>query len=377
MIFGSPDIGEDEIDAVVKVLKSGWIGTGPKCSEFQENFSNYKKVKNSIAVNSATAALHLSLKALGLQKGDEVITTANTFCATINSIIHAGGTPVLVDIRKNTLNINPDLIEEKITEKTKVIIPVHFAGLSCEMDKILKIAKKYDLKIIEDCAHAIETIYEHKPVGTFGDFGCFSFYATKNIVTAEGGMVITNNEINAEKIKILSLHGMNRDAWKRFGSEGYKHYDVTEVGFKYNMTDIQAAIGNVQLSTIEKKWEKRKKIFNFYNSELKNLNIELPHLDSNPNNKQAYHLYPIRIKNNKNKNSRDKFIEKMKGFNIGVGVHYQSIATYSIYKELYNWIKEDYKESLEYGEETVSIPISSKLSDDDIEYIVNVIKKIL
>ncbi len=252
LVFGSPMIEEAEIDEVVASLRSGWLGTGPKVARFEEDFRNYKSSPHAIAVNSCTAALHLSMLAAGLQPGDEVITTAMTFVATVNAIIHAGLTPVLADIDPITMNIDPRSIEQKITSRTKAILPVHFAGRACDMDAICDIANRNNLKIIEDCAHAIETEYKGRKTGSFGDFGCFSFYVTKNIITGEGGMVITKSEEDAAKIKVMALHGLSKDAWKRFSDEGYKHYYATAAGFKYNMMDIQAAIGIHQLKRIEK-----------------------------------------------------------------------------------------------------------------------------
>ena len=286
IVFGQPLIEKDEIDDVVDSLEKGWLGTGPKVAQFEKNFSIYKNVPYAVALNSCTAGLHLCCVALNLIPGDEVITTAMTFCATVNAIIHSGATPVIVDIDPNTWNIDPVEIEKKITSKTKAIIPVHFAGRACEMDSIVAIAKKYNLHIIEDCAHAIETEYKGKKAGTFGDFGVFSFYATKNISTGEGGMVIGSNEEMISHIKRLALHGMSKDAWKRFSDEGFKHYYVEEAGFKYNMMDIQAAIGIHQLEKINKMAEKRAAIWNMYMEAFKDLPIGLP-ASIEPNTKHA------------------------------------------------------------------------------------------
>jgi dTDP-4-amino-4,6-dideoxygalactose transaminase len=256
LVFGSPAIEESEIEEVVNSMQSGWLGTGPKVAQFEHDFGNYKDATYAVAVNSCTAALHLSFLAAGLKPGDEVITTPLTFCATVNAVIHAGATPVLADVDPVTMNIDPQQIQKKITDKTRAIVPMHFAGRSCDMDAIRKIAKAHRLKIIEDCAHAIETEYKGHRAGTLGDFGCFSFYVTKNIVTGEGGMILAQEEKDAAKIKVLALHGMSKDAWKRFGDEGYKHYQVVECGFKYNMMDIQAAIGIHQLRRVESYWHR-------------------------------------------------------------------------------------------------------------------------
>jgi dTDP-4-amino-4,6-dideoxygalactose transaminase len=231
LAFGNPAIGEEEIEEVVDSLRSGWLGAGPKVARFEEDFRVYKGAQFATAVNSCTAALHLSILAAGIMPGDEVITTAMTFCATVNAIIHAGATPVLVDVDPLTMNIDPKQIEEKTSSRTKAILPVHFAGRPCEMDAICGIAQRHKLKTIEDCAHAVESEYKGRKTGTFGDFGCFSFYVTKNIVTGEGGMVLVRNEEDASRIKMLALHGMSKDAWKRFSDEGYKHYQVVECRF--------------------------------------------------------------------------------------------------------------------------------------------------
>jgi len=257
LIFGSPLIEEAEIEEVVACLKSAWIGTGPRVQRFESDFAAYKGVTQAVALNSCTAALHLSVLVADLKPGDEVITTPLTFCASVNALLHAGATPILADVDPVTLNIDPKEIELRITQRTRAILPVHFAGRSCDMDAIMGIARRHKLKVIEDCAHAIETEYKGRKAGTIGDFGCFSFYSTKNIVTGEGGMVIARRDDDIAHVKVLGLHGMSKDAWKRFGDEGFKHYQVVECGFKYNMMDLQAALGVHQLQRVEKYWARR------------------------------------------------------------------------------------------------------------------------
>ena len=317
IVFGSPLIGRDEINAVTSVLDSGWLGTGPKVNEFEEKFKAYKVASSAMAVNSCTSALHLSYLVSGIAPGDEVITTPMTFCATVNAIIHAGGVPVLADIDPLTLNISPAEIEKKITSKTKAIVPVHFAGRPCDMDAIMGLATLHGLKVIEDCAHAVETEYKGQKAGTIGDFGCFSFYSTKNIITAEGGMVLARSEEDAARIKVLSLHGMNRDAWKRFGGDGYKHYQITECGYKYNMIDLLAVIGISQLEKVEKFWTRRKEIWDRYMNELDKLPINLPAIPE-LNTKHAFHLFTLQIDENIAGISRDAFIDTMQEHGIGV-----------------------------------------------------------
>jgi dTDP-4-amino-4,6-dideoxygalactose transaminase len=376
LVFGSPIIEEAEIQEVVAAMKTGWLGTGPKVAKFESDFQKYKQANHAVAVNSCTAALHLSLVSLGLQSGDEVITTPMTFCATINAIIHAGATPVLADVDPITMNINPKQVEAKITAKTKAILPVHFAGRACDMDSLCQLADKYNLKLIEDCAHAIETEYKGQKAGTIGDFGCFSFYVTKNIVTGEGGMILSRKGEDSARIKILALHGMTKDAWKRFSDEGYKHYQVVECGFKYNMMDLQAAIGIHQLERIEKYWQRRKEIWQYYNHAFAELPITLP-APVEPETRHAYHLYTILIDDAKTGISRDAFLSAMTNHNIGIGVHYLSIPEHSYYQDTFGWKPEDCPNAMKIGRQTVSLPLSAKLTNEDVEDVVTAVKMIL
>ena len=376
LVFGSPLIEEDEISEVVSTLRSSWIGTGPKVARFEEDFKRYKNASHAVAVNSCTAALHLSLLAAGLDEGDEVITTALTFCSTINAIIHAKAKPVLVDVEADSMNIDPDRIREAITPRTRAILPVHFAGRPCRMDVICSIADEHNLKLIEDAAHAIEAEYKGKKTGTFGDFGCFSFYATKNITTGEGGMVLAKREEDAAKIKILALHGMSKDAWKRFGDEGYKHYFVTDCGFKYNMMDIQAAIGIHQLKRIDSYWLRRQTIWNRYNESLTDLPITLPSAPES-DTRHSYHLYTILIDEKKAGISRDQMLDAMTQENIGVGVHYLSVPEHPYYQESFGWKPEDYPNAMRIGRQTVSLPISAKLTDKDASDVIKAVHNTL
>ena len=276
LIFGSPRLEEGDIAAVEMVMRSAWLGTGPLVAQFERDFAAYRETRHAVALNSCTAALHLSLLAAGIGPGDEVITTPLTFCATVNAIIHAGATPVLADIDPLTLNLDPVQVKAKLSPRTRAIVPVHFAGRACMMDELMEIARSHELKVIEDCAHAIETQYKGRNVGTIGDFGCFSFYVTKNIVTGEGGMVLARREEDAARIKVLGLHGMSKDAWKRFGDDGYKQYQVVAAGFKYNMMDLQAAIGLRQLERVESYWQRRAEIWARYMDELADLPRAMP-----------------------------------------------------------------------------------------------------
>lgn len=376
LIFGQPSIEDAEIQEVVASMKSGWLGTGPKVARFEEDFRTYKKASHAVAVNSCTAALHLSLLAARLSPGDEVITTAMTFCATINAIIHAGAKPVLVDVDPATMNMDPQKVEAAITPRTRAILPVHFAGRPCDMDSLCKIATTHNLKIIEDCAHAIESEYKGKQTGLFGEFGCFSFYVTKNIVTGEGGMVLAQQEQDAVLIKVLALHGMTKDAWRRFGDEGYKHYSVVHSGFKYNMMDIQAAIGIHQLQRVEHYWQRRQQIWNRYNEAFADLPLTLP-APPEPETRHAYHLYTILVDENRASIRRDGFLDAMTAMNIGIGVHYLSVPEHPYYQDTFDWKPEDYPEAMRIGRQTVSLPLSARLSDGDVDDVVEAVRRIL
>jgi dTDP-4-amino-4,6-dideoxygalactose transaminase len=365
LIFGSPLIEEGEIEEVTKTLKSGWLGTGPKVHQFEEMFKEYKGSKFAMALNSCTAALHLSILAIGIKPGDEVIVPTMTFAATANAVIHAGGKPVFADCEKDTMNIDPLDIERKITSRTKAILPVHFAGRACNMDAIMEIAKRHNLKVVEDCAHAIETKYHGKKAGTFGDIGCFSFYVTKNIVTGEGGMAITDNEEYANQIKILGLHGMSKDAWKRFSDSGYKHYQVLYAGFKYNMMDIQAAIGIHQLPRVDRYWQRRQEIWNRYNNAFKDIPLFTPAAVES-DTRHAYHLYTLMLDIDGLAMSRDEFLDEMTKQNIGVGVHYIALHLHPYYQEVYGYKRGDFPNAEWISDRTVSLPLSAKLSDEDV-----------
>lgn len=376
IVFGAPAIERDEIEEVVRCLESGWIGSGPRVAQFEADFAAYKGLPYAAALGSCTAAMHLSVLAAGLGESDEVITTPLTFCATVNAIIHAGAKPVLADIDPLTMNIDPAEIEARITPRTKAIVPVHFAGRACDMDAIVDIAHRHHLKIIEDCAHAIETEYHGRKAGTFGDFGCFSFYATKNVTTGEGGMVLTSNEQDLARIRMLALHGMSKDAWKRFSDEGYKHYLVLETGFKCNMMDLQAALGIHQLRRVEKNWQRRAEIWRQYNEAFAGLPVALP-VDPEPNTRHAYHLYTLLLDSAQCGLDRDEFLVEMTAHNIGVGVHYLSIPEHPVYQDKFGWRPEDYPHAMRIGRQTVSLPLSPKLSDAEVARIIETVRTVL
>ena len=376
LIFGSPLIRDAEIEEIVATLRSGWIGTGPKVAQFEKEFAAYKNAHHVAALNSCTAGLHLSLLAAGIGSGDEVITSALTFCATVNSIIHSGATPVLADVDFNSMNIDPGQVEARITSRTRAILPVHFAGRPCDMKALMDIADRHGLKVIEDCAHAIESEQNGKPCGTFGDFGCFSFYVTKNVATGEGGMVLARRENDISRIKVFALHGMSKDAWKRFSDQGYRHYQVVECGFKYNMMDLQASIGIHQLRRAEKNWHRRCEIWEQYNRAFSALPLIIPAAVPSES-RHAKHLYTILVDGKSAGILRDEFISAMNYHNIGVGVHYLSIPEHTYYRNRFGWKPEDYPNAQRIGLETVSLPLSAGLTHEDVDDVVNAVKAVL
>ncbi len=376
IVFGAPQIQQAEIDEMVATLQSGWLGTGPKVKKFEDAVCAYKKAKYAAAVNSCTAGMHLSMIAAGIKSGDEVITTALTFCATVNVILHAGATPVLADVDSRTMNIDPADVERKITSKTKAILPVHFAGMPCDMDALCDIAKKHNLVMVEDCAHAIETEWRGQKAGTFGDFGVLSFYVTKNVVTGEGGMVLAKNQEHINHIKVLALHGMSKDAWARYSDSGYKHYFVVDLGFKYNLTDMAASIGLHHLARIEENWKRRQAIVERYNEALKDLPITLPP-SPEPHMRHGHHLYTILVEEPTAGIARDNFIGEMTKRKIGVGVHFLSITEHPYYQQRFGWDPDMCPHAKRIGRSTVSLPLSAKLTDAEVERVIDAVRDVL
>lgn len=375
LVFGEPAIEEDEIDEVVACLRSRWIGTGPRVAAFEEAFRAYRGASCSVAVSSCTAALHLSLLAANLEPGDEVITTPMTFCSTVNAIIHAGLTPVLADIEPRSMNIDVESVRRKIGPRTRAVVPVHFAGRPCDMTGLLELARRHDLVVVEDCAHAIEATYEGQAVGTFGDFGCFSFYVTKNMTTGEGGMVLTRSEEAQARVKTLALHGLSRDAWRRYSDSGYKHYGVVDIGFKYNMTDLQAALGIHQLKRVEQNWRRRAGIWARYLEAFADLPVGLP-APAAENVRHSYHLFTLLIDEKRCGFTRDEFLAAMERRRIGVGVHYLSIPEHPVYRRRFGWRPDDYPNAARVGRQTVSIPLSAALTDDDVQDVIGAVRQI-
>ena len=383
--FALPDIGEAEYLEVKDAMQSGWITTGPKTKLFEKEFATKVGAKHAIAVSSCTAAMHLSLEAIGLQPGDEVITSPYTFASTGEVIRYFQADPVFVDINPHDFNINTDLIENAITDRTRAIMPVHFAGLPVNMDEITKIAQKYNLAIIEDAAHAFPTNYKGRLIGvTRSKSGghidksivCFSFYATKTITTGEGGMICTDNDEIADRCRIMALHGISRDAWKRYTSEGNWYYEIMAPGYKYNMTDLASAIGLVQLKKVEQMRNRRKEIAYRYNESFYHYpQVQIP--ETGNDDEHAWHLYTLRLNKGSLKIDRNKFIDDLKARNIGTSVHFIPLHTHPYYKETYGYAPEDFPVAYSEFQKVISLPIYSKMSDQDVTDVINSVIEII
>ncbi|WP_290686930.1 MULTISPECIES: DegT/DnrJ/EryC1/StrS family aminotransferase [unclassified Haematobacter] len=376
IVFGKPDIGQEEIDSVGAVISSLWIGAGPETRRFEESFANYIGASGAVAVNSATAALHLAMQVLDLEPGDEVITTAMTFCATVSAILHAGATPVLCDCDPETGNILPEQIAARITPRTRAIIVVHMYGRICDMGPIMAIADAAGLPVVEDCAHAVETTWRGAHAGTIGAISCFSFYANKTLTTGEGGMFVARDPALMERARMLSLHGLSRDAWKRFSAAGYQHYDVPEVGWKYNMNDIAAAIGRVQLAGVERRWRRREEIVAHYRAALTDLPIDLPPLPD-PSSRHAYHLFAVQIRPGELSIDRDGVLNAIQAENVGVGVHYRGVHLLSGFRsaKVIGW--QDLPNADRVSERTLSLPLSSAMTDEEVEAACIAVRRVL
>ncbi len=376
LTFCSPRIEQDEIDEVTNCLRTGWLSTGPKVQQFEEDFKKYIGSQHAIAVNSCTGALHLALLAAGIGHGDEVITTPFTFAATTNAIEHVGAKPVFVDVDPATMNINVDLLKQKITRRTRAILPVHFAGRPCDMHTILALARKHELTVVEDAAHALEATYHGRKIGTLGDFTCFSFYATKNLTTGEGGMITTASAAAARKIRLFALHGMNRDAWSSYSDKGFKRYRIIAPGFKYNMMDIQAAIGIHQLRKIEAYLRIRESIWHRYDEAFRDLPVRLPALPQ-PGCRHARHLYTVVLNLGQLKVQRDQILEDLYNEGIGAGVHFISLHLHPYYIKNYGFKSGDFPQAASLSRRILSLPLSAKLTHEDVEDVITAFKKVL
>lgn len=374
--YGAQWLSEEEINEVVDSLKSDWITTGPKMRLFEEGFTNLTGAKHAIAVNSGTAALHISTSSIGIKPGDEVITTPLTFVASANCIVYRGGTPIFADIKKDTYNIDPNEIKKKITKKTKAIIPVHFAGQPCDMDEIGEIAQENNLYVIEDAAHAIDAEYKGKKIGNISDLTNYSFHPVKNITTAEGGMVTTNNDELSDKLLMFRTHGISRDAVKRFGKSGGFYYDMQYLGFRYNLSELHASLGIHQLNKLESFQKRRREIVKVYNRELQSIDeITIPFVKNDI--KHSWHLYVIQIETKNLKVDRDYIFKALREENIGVNVHYIPVHYHSYYQEKFGLKKGILPNVEELFPRIISIPIFQKMSDDDIYDVINALEKVI
>lgn len=368
--FHKPYITEEEISEVVDSLRSGWLTMGPKTVRFEQEFGKYIGAGNSIAVNSCTSALHLALKAIGLKTGDEVIIPDMTFTATGEIVCYFEARPVIVDVDKETYNLKTETIEKAITSKTRVIIPVHFGGQPCEMDTIKKIAENHKLIVIEDAAHSLPAWYQDQKVGTIGDITCFSFYATKTLATGEGGMVTTENDEWAEEMRILRLHGISCDAWKRYNREGSWYYEVIRAGYKYNMTDIQAALGLAQLRKLEWMWKRRKGIAERYTDAFKESQFIIPPYQDD-HSISAWHLYVIKLNIEALNIDRSRFIEELKARGIGTSVHFIPLHRHPFYRDAFGYSEKDFPDAEWIYERSISLPIYPGMTDEEVEYVID------
>lgn len=373
--FHKPFITEDEINEVVDTIRSGWWTTGPKAVKFENEFNSYIGSKYSISASSWTAAAHLALEAIGLKKDDEVIIPAITFTATAEIICYFEAKPVIVDVDESTFNIDPICIQNAITNKTKAIIPVHYGGQPCDMDEIIAIAKKNNLKIIEDAAHAIPASYKGKRIGTISDITCFSFYVTKTLATGEGGMLCTNDQTISERSSIMRLHGINSDAWKRYTSEGSWFYEVIAPGYKYNFTDIQAALGLAQLKKIEFLWNSRKIITERYNKGFASNDI-IKTQRLKEDRQSAYHLYPILLDLEKLKINRSQFIDELKSIGIGSSVHFIPLYRHPYYRDTFHLEVGLYPISEKIYPRLVTLPLWPGMNDEEIDKVISGVNSI-
>lgn len=376
LFFHKPFISEDEVNEIVDTVRSGWLSMGPKTIKFEEAFNSYIGCKKSIAVSSWTAAGHLTLEAYGIRSGDEVIVPTMTFPATAEIVCYFGAKPVIVDVDEDTLNISLKEIEKAITPKTKAIIPVHYGGQPCDMDEIHEIAGKYNLKVIEDAAHSLPATYKGKKVGTISDVTCFSFYATKTLSTGEGGMICTNDEELAERCAIMRMHGINRDAWKRYTESSSWYYEVVAPGFKYNFTDLQASLGLPQLKKVDQMWQSRKNIAAKYTQALKDNELLTLH-GVKEDRDSSWHLFPIRLKLESLKINRAQLIDEMRKLNVGAGVHFLPVHQHVYYNQTFKLDDKNYPVASSAFPKLVSLPIYPGMKDENVDKVINVLIDLL
>ena len=371
--FHKPYITEDEISEVLDSLRSGWLTMGPKTIGFEEKFKEYIGSRYAVSMNSCTAALHLALLAIGLQEGDEVLLPTITFTATAEVITYFRAKPVLVDVDEQTFNIDVVRMAQKITGKTRAFIPVHFAGQPCDMDEICRLAADHNLPVIEDAAHAIPALYKDRKIGTIGDLTCFSFYATKSLTTGEGGMVTTENSDWAERMKILRLHGISKDAWKRYTGEGSWYYEVAEAGYKYNMTDLQAALGVAQLRKLDWMWARRKAIADQYTESFRSFDeVHPPFVKAG--RESAWHLYVIKLNLDALTIDRNRFIEELRNIGTMVSVHFIPLYRHPYYRNTFHYRTQDFPVSERIYDQLISLPIYPGMSDEDVAQVIESVR---
>lgn len=379
--FALPDVDDAELQQIKEALDSGWVTTGPKTKQFEAEFAAAVGAKHAVAVNSCTAAMHLALEAIGLHAGDEVITTPYTFAATAEVIRYFDAKPVFVDVDTRCLNINPTRIEAAISPRTKAIIPVHIAGLPAEMDAIADIAARHRLAIVEDAAHAFPTRYKGRTIGsplplTTNHFTCFSFYATKTLTTGEGGMICTDDDALAERCRIMALHGISKDAWKRYTAEGSWYYEIIAPGYKYNMTDIAAGMGLAQLAKAERMWQRRHEIARRFNQSFTNLpQLQIPYDRSDC--QHAWHLYMLRLNRGTLRIDRARFVEELRQRQIGASVHFIPLHMHPYYRETYGYQPEDFPVAYHEYQREISLPIFSKMNDQDVQDVIDTVLEII
>ena len=377
LIFGAPRFFQEELKEMLETLRSGWWGTGPKVLKFEEDFKKYTHAKHAVAVNSATAAMHLGLDILGIGPGDEVITTPLTFVSTANVILHVGAKVVFADVDKTTGNIDPAQIAKKITKKTKAIIPVHLHGRPCRMDEITTLANKYKLYVLEDAAHATESWYKGKKIGSISDLTAFSFYVTKNVATGEGGMLTTNNKGWADEARVRRLHGISKDAWKRYSASGFEPYEAVYPGYKYNMMDLQASLGIHQLKRAEANLKIRNRYWQKLSAAFSKLDGVIPPAPDEPDIVHARHLYTINLEIEKLKINRNQFIDELKKENIGAGIHFTALHLHKYYRETFGFKKGDFPNAEWIGERTVSLPFYPHMTEKDVNDVIEAVTKIV
>lgn len=380
--YALPFIGEEEISEVVDSLRSGWITTGPKVKRFEEDFAQYVEAKHAIAVNSCTAGLHIALTALGVGPGDEVIVPTTTFCATANVVVHLGARPVLVDVGED-FQVSPEAVEAAITPRTKVLMPVHFGGRACNLETILDIAARHNLAVVEDAAHAVGTTYQGHKIGSdalrrpnLRQATAFSFYAIKNMTTGEGGMITTTDDELADHMRLLTLHGMSRDAWKRYTSAGSWYYEIVAPGYKSNMTDIQAALGLHQLRRLDGFIETRQCYARYYDEAFAGL-PELIIPTSHPDRPHIYHLYVIRLKSECLTIDRAEFIEQLKARGIGTSVHFIPVHLHPFYQENFGYRRGDLPQAEAIYDSIISLPLYPRMTMKDVEDVAQSVRHIV